>query len=323
MNNNPERTPLNPNLHRRSTNKFPIRIHIERLFGFHSHSVDLKVLDLFDAEMLPCIYRGKQAEQLERIDAAHNANIEQPITHFCFGRDLHASAVKRSVRKRGQQRWLIAAHPPRSRRRLLLPRRHDFHPNRIEGENCRRQAEHISATPAQPAWQSICFARDFAVETNPGNTAKISRAMRRHHLTRVFAERNHPQINLAHVATGAAKSPPSLSRSAHASQPQRGSKIISASRRNDQYRQPQPHQLSQMPMHRPIPAEQHDHICVVVRSRHPHPPLNLRGPVRVRLKGLQIPWRTSQPENGRRAHLRRQPTRVEPPASPSGASLAR
>ena len=77
-------------------------------------------------------------------------------------------------------------------------------------------------------------------------------------------------------------------------------KIIPAPRRHHQDRRPHPHQLPQMPMHRPIPAK-HQHRVHVPGSRHPQPPLDAL----VRLKWFQVSRRTPQPEYRRRPHPRR------------------
>src|ERR1035438_8552957 len=61
-----------------------------------------------------------------------------------------------------------------------------------------------------------------------------------------------------------------------------------------------------MAMNRPVAAEQQDHIGLLARGRHAHAPFD---PF-VRLEGLQIFRRTSQPEDGSRPHVRGETSRI-------------
>src|SRR5580658_11343074 len=66
-----------------------------------------------------------------------------------------------------------------------------------------------------------------------------------------------------------------------------------------------------MAMNCPVAAEQQDHIGSVARDRHPHPPFDIvGGPALVRLKGFKILLRTPQPEDGGRAHVRGETSRI-------------
>ncbi len=121
---------------------------------------------------------------------------------------------------------------------------------------------------------------------------------------RVLEWSNHSQINSAHIfctntARTAAEFSPSLQRIPHPPQSQRPRKVISTTRRHHQYRQPQPHQLPQVPMNRPIATKKQNDIGELTRGRHTHDPTDIL----LRLKRLQLFRRTSQPENGRRAHV--------------------
>ena len=107
--------------------------------------------------------------------------------------------------------------------------------------------------------------------------ARVSGDFRRSHSRRGPARapewRNHSQINPPHIfpaSRAAAEFPPSRQRIPHPPQSQRPRKIIPTPRRHHQHRQPQPHQLPQMPVNRPIAAENQNHIGILARARHAH-----------------------------------------------------
>jgi len=158
--------------------------------------------------------------------------------------------------------------------------------------------------PPQPPWQPVGPLRYFPVQPHSRHTTKVPRCMWRGRPARVLEWSNHSQINSAHIfctntARTAAEFSPSLQRIPHPPQSQRPRKVISTTRRHHQYRQPQPHQLPQVPMNRPIATKHQHHIGDVARRRQTHCPLDAL----LRLEWSQLLRRTSQPENGRRAHV--------------------
>src|SRR5580698_8858975 len=118
MNNNPQRRLLNSHFDRSAANVFTIGINIEWMLRFHAQARSRKIFDLADAKMPPKINAGKHAEQLERIDTAHHADIEQAVVHLRAGSDLHPSAIHGSVGEGRKDCGLMAANGP-----AFMPRR--------------------------------------------------------------------------------------------------------------------------------------------------------------------------------------------------------
>jgi hypothetical protein len=55
MNNDSQRTPLNPQLYRCLADIFAVGINVERMLGLNPHPAGLKVLDFRDVQMVAAI----------------------------------------------------------------------------------------------------------------------------------------------------------------------------------------------------------------------------------------------------------------------------
>src|ERR1700687_266097 len=103
---------MHADLNRRATDIFPIRIHIERMFGLHPHPAGLEVFPLPHAQMMAAAHAGEQAKEAKRSDGSDDADIEQAIVHFGLRRDFHPAAETRSIGESSDEGGLIAADSP-------------------------------------------------------------------------------------------------------------------------------------------------------------------------------------------------------------------
>ena len=83
-------------------------------------------------------------------------------------------------------------------------------------------------------------------------------------------------------------------------QPKGARKIVTASSRDNQHRQPERHQLPEVAVDGAIAAEEQNDVRLSRNRGDPNAPVDAR----VGLKWLEIFRRTSQPEDGGRAHVR-------------------
>src|SRR5580698_3520936 len=127
--------------------------------------------------MPPKVNAGEHAEQFERIDTAHQADIEEPVVNLRAWSDLHPTAVNRGVGECREGGGLVAARGP-----SLLPRRiflvsigqRDFYPKWRKPKHSRSQTQCIAAMSSQPSRQTIRPPRDFAIQTNASHAAEIA-----------------------------------------------------------------------------------------------------------------------------------------------------
>src|SRR5580698_4594686 len=177
MNNNPQRRLLNSHFDRSAANVFTIGINIEWMLRFHAQARSRKIFDLADAKMPPKINAGKHAEQLERIDPAHHADIEQAVVHLRAGSDLHPSAIHGSVGEGRKDCGLMAANGPAfmpRRIQAVLIRRGNLHRKRRKPKYRWDQTQRVSAVSAQPSRQTIRPPRDFAIEAGARDTTEVA-----------------------------------------------------------------------------------------------------------------------------------------------------
>src|ERR1700677_1059752 len=171
--------------------------------------------------------RGKQAGQLEQIDAANHANIQFTVIHLRLRRNPHPAAVDRRIRERSQHCGLVAKNCALSSGIL----REDFHAKWRELEQRRKQSCCIPAVPSQPRRQSIRATRHLAAQSKSGYATEVVRRIWRRILPEIklawsrrparFLERrrNRSQINDANLTMPSTELSPSRDRILHAAEP--------------------------------------------------------------------------------------------------------
>ena len=84
-----------------------------------------EVVDFADVQVSAEVDRGEHAGQLERVDGADHADVEEAVVHLGAGSDLHASAVGGSVGEGGEESGLgffhLPFHCPRRRSARAIP----------------------------------------------------------------------------------------------------------------------------------------------------------------------------------------------------------
>src|SRR6266852_2555667 len=217
MNNHPKHIATNCDFDRGLADILAVGVDVEGMLGFDAQARGLKVIDLRHAEVPPKIDGWEHAEQFERIDAAHDADIQQAVVHFGVGSDLHAPTIRGSVGEGCEDGGLVAADRPDAVYDLGLLSVglslwcQDFHWQRRKVKDGRGQAHYIPAVCPQPARQLVRATRDFAVQANAGCAAEVSSAVdrvarwfvwrgpalsdSRRGLARAFQRRNEPQVN--------------------------------------------------------------------------------------------------------------------------------
>jgi hypothetical protein len=91
---------------------------------------------------------------------------------------------------------------------------------------------------------------------------------------------------------------------AHAPQAQSTRKIVTTAGRDDQHRESELQQLTQVTVDGAIAAKEQDDIGLIRSGRHPDAPVDRWSSRLVCLEGFEVSRRTSQPENGGRTHAR-------------------
>ena len=156
--------------HRRPAHEFPIGINIERIFRFNPHPWYLKIFDFRDVQMISAVNGRKQPQQPKSINRTDDAHIQQPIIHLGARSNLHPAAIQRSIGKRGQNRWPIAANGPAC---VVIGRRRNFHRQRRKSEDRGSQAQHVPTVPPQPARQPIRALSHFPIETDTSHRTEV------------------------------------------------------------------------------------------------------------------------------------------------------
>ena len=156
----------------------------------------MEVLDFANVEVSPAVDSRKQPKQAQGTDCSHIADIQQTIVHLCLGRDSHPTPIQRSVGEDRQQRWPVAPHGPFIG--VGFPRQNLQRKGR-EGEDCRRQTQHISAIAPEPARQPVGPPRNFAIQPYAGHTAEETRPLHRRRFPRAKDWRNSTQIDFTDV----------------------------------------------------------------------------------------------------------------------------
>src|SRR5579863_9214484 len=201
MNDHAQRGALDGDLSGSAADVFAIGVEVERMFGLDTETGGGEVIDFADAQMASEINRGEHAGQLEGIDAADYADVEEAVVHLGAGGDLHPSAVGGSVGEGGQEGRLGFFYFPFNFQRVRRNTRslhcashslrgweapvgmtglgggghgwsENFHGKRRELEHGRGESEGVAAMSAEPARQVVGAASNFGVEADSGYGAE-------------------------------------------------------------------------------------------------------------------------------------------------------